>query len=130
MLGRTRFLPYPQSSGGCECRGAEGAKVEDGSLEAQVKDSEALWPLTSPPGQSRVPLSLALNVSEEAQPPVRDMPTAHGARPPPGPPGKVRGLVVDVHNVHLQRRGSSEPSAVSHFHDEMVTVRGTSHTGN
>lgn len=66
------------------CRG-EGAKVKDGSLEAQVKDSEALWPLTCPPGQSRVPLSLALNVSEEAQPPVRDTPAAHGALTAPRP---------------------------------------------
>lgn len=42
---------------------------------------------------------------------------------PSGLPGKARDFVVDVHNVHLDRRGGSEPLAISHSRSQMETVR-------
>lgn len=70
-------------------------------------------------------LCLVLNVSEEALSPKRDVPVAHGALIAPGLPGKVWDFVIDVHDVHPQRCGGSEPLAIPHFHSEVVTVRRT-----
>lgn len=122
-----RVQPYPQSFGACECGGAEsgGAKVEDGSPETQGKDTDDLRPFISLPGQSRTPLCLVFNVSEEALSPQRDVPMAHGALIAPGLPGKAWDFVIDVHDVHPQPCGGSEPLAIPHFHIEMVTVRRT-----
>lgn len=101
--------------------------MEDGSPETQGKDTDDLRPLISLPGQSRTPLCLVFNVSEEALPPTRDVPVAHGALIAPGLPGKAWDFVIDVHDVHPQPCGGSEPLAIPHFHSEMVTVRRTVH---
>lgn len=42
---------------------------------------------------------------------------------PRGLPGEAWDLIIDVHNIHVQLRGCSESLTISHFHDEMITVR-------
>ena len=53
------------------------------------------------------------------------MAVAHRAPNAPGLPGKARDFVVDIHNVHLQRRGGFEPLAISHSRQQKETVRET-----
>lgn len=42
---------------------------------------------------------------------------------PQGLLGEAWDLIIDVHDVHVQLRGCSESLTISHFHDEMITVR-------
>ena len=42
---------------------------------------------------------------------------------PRGLLGEAWDLIIDVHDVHVQLRGCSESLTISHFHDEMITVR-------
>lgn len=42
---------------------------------------------------------------------------------PQGLLGEAWDLIIDVHDVHVQLRGCSKSLTISHFHDEMITVR-------
>lgn len=93
--------------------------------EAQRKDSQDLRPLVSPQARAKGTPRPGINAAEKAGPPERRWPRPAGPCTPSGLPGKARGLIVDVHNVHLERCGGFEPSAISHSRDEMETVRET-----
>lgn len=122
-LASTASPPYPEFHGAHVCgvwrRGEQRWKML--SLEVQVNEL-----LSSPPGQSKGQPSALHEACLRQLSHLRDMVPPGPRRPPPKPsglPGKARDLIIDIHDVHLQLHGGSEPLAISHFHDEMVPVR-------